>query len=245
MEYSELKIPAQWAQLMQKHTPWAEKGVLDITKALDHESGAGKTIYPPAEDVFRAFELTPPDQVKVVIIGQDPYHGPGQANGLAFSVAPDQKTPPSLLNIFAELVKDTGCHLPPNGDLTPWAQQGVLLLNTSLSVEAGKPGSHSKLGWQAVVQPALRALLLDRQEKGLPYPVFVLWGAHAQTFMEDEVLEGQPNMNIPIVWSTHPSPFSARRAVKGSPAFMGSRPFSKVNEYLKKAGIEPITWALG
>ena len=188
------------------------------------------TVYPPAEQVFAALQHTPPERVKAVILGQDPYHGPGQANGLAFSVNPGVQLPPSLRNIFAELESDIGC-VPPanNGDLTAWAKQGVLLLNTSLTVEEGKAGSHSKIGWQNFTKGIISACAQ------LPQPiVFILWGAHAQE-LGNAVGESASKKKL---MSPHPSPLSAYRG------FFGSKPFSKTNELLMEMGGEPIDWTL-
>lgn len=188
------------------------------------------TVYPPAEQVFSALYLTPPEKVKAVILGQDPYHGHGQANGLAFSVSPGVPFPPSLRNIFAELERDISC-VPPanNGDLTAWAKQGVLLLNTSLTVEEGKPGSHAKFGWQKFTKGIITAC------SELPQPiVFILWGAHAQE-LGAAVEEGPTKKKLT---APHPSPLSAYRG------FFGSKPFSKTNELLMEMGVDPIDWTL-
>lgn len=188
------------------------------------------TVYPPAEQVFAALQHTPPERVKAVILGQDPYHGPGQANGLAFSVNPGVQLPPSLRNIFAELESDIGC-VPPanNGDLTAWAKQGVLLLNTSLTVEEGKAGSHSKIGWQNFTKGIISACAQ------MPQPiVFILWGAHAQE-LGNAVGENPTKKKL---MSPHPSPLSAYRG------FFGSKPFSKTNLLLMEMGAEPIDWTL-
>jgi len=188
------------------------------------------TVYPPAEKVFATLQLTPPERVKAVILGQDPYHGPGQANGLAFSVNPGVQLPPSLRNIFAELESDIGC-VPPanNGDLTAWAKQGVLLLNTSLTVEEGKAGSHSKIGWQNFTKGIISACAQ------LPQPiVFILWGAHAQE-LGSAVGESPTKKKL---MSPHPSPLSAYRG------FFGSKPFSNANQLLMEMGGEPIDWTL-
>lgn len=188
------------------------------------------TVYPPAEQVFSALQLTPPEKVKAVILGQDPYHGHGQANGLAFSVSPGVPYPPSLRNIFAELESDIGCVLPANnGDLTAWAKQGVLLLNTSLTVEEGKAGSHAKIGWQKFTKGIIDACA------NLPQPiVFILWGAHAQE-LGDAVEEGPTKKKLT---APHPSPLSAYRG------FFGSKPFSKTNQLLMEMGSAPIDWTL-
>ena len=195
----------------------------------------GIHICPPQNQIFRALTLTPPygiHKVKVCIIGQDPYHTPDTANGLAFGVNEGKKLPPSLRNIFQELHDDIGCQIPENGDLTKWAKQGVLLLNTALSVEEGKPNSHRDMGWEDVTKEIFNTCL----EK-LPQPiVFILWGNHAKEFAEN-INWDDYNNKLAIV-SPHPSPFSA------SKGFFGSRPFSKANAFLTEHGSEPIDWAL-
>ena len=186
------------------------------------------TVYPPRQELFAAFRLTPPERVRVVILGQDPYHEPGQANGLAFSVAPGVRLPPSLRNIFEELRTDCGVTPPDSGDLTPWAEQGVFLLNSSLSVQAGAAGSHQAFGWQTFTDAVVAALA------GLPQPVaFILWGAHAQKKMAIAQASSYPRL---VLQAPHPSPLSAYRG------FFGSRPFSAVNEFLAQHGEIPILW---
>ena len=202
------------------------------------ERDRGATIYPPQHMIFRALKLTPPDTVRVVIIGQDPYHNPGEANGLAFSVSPGIKAPPSLRNIFKELRGDIGCSIPDSGDLTQWAERGVLLLNTSLTVEENKPGSHSKWGWQSVIAEVLRVCVEE-----LPQPiVFILWGGHARTFTDG--LNIQDHQKKAYICSSHPSPLGARKGSETVPAFIGSRPFSRANQLLSSMGAEPIDWTL-
>ena len=186
------------------------------------------TVYPPRQALFAAFRLTPPEKVRVVILGQDPYHEPGQANGLAFSVAPGVRLPPSLRNIFEELRTDCGVTPSGSGDLTPWAEQGVFLLNSSLSVQAGAAGSHQAFGWQTFTDAVVAALA------GLPQPVaFILWGAHAQKKMAIAQASSYPRL---VLQAPHPSPLSAYRG------FFGSRPFSAVNEFLAQHGEIPILW---
>lgn len=204
---------------------------------VDDEIAAGYTIYPPKNQIFRALELTPPRTVNAVIIGQDPYHGQGQANGLAFSVNPGVKIPPSLRNIFKELHNDVGCPIPQSGDLTPWAKHGVLLLNTVLTVEKGLPASHSTWGWQAVVLDICRVCL------ELPQPiVFILWGGHARAFAAG--LRISEHDNKFCIYSSHPSPLGAMKGNEAVPAFIGSRPFSKTNQLLMNASGEPVKWDL-
>ena len=186
------------------------------------------TVYPPQQELFEAFRLTPPERVRVVILGQDPYHEPGQANGLSFSVAPGVRLPPSLRNIFEELRTDCGVTPPDSGDLTPWAEQGVFLLNSSLSVQAGAAGSHQAFGWQTFTDAVVAALAK------LPQPVaFILWGAHAQKKAAIAQSSSYPRL---VLQSPHPSPLSAYRG------FFGSRPFSAVNEFLVQHGEAPVRW---
>ena len=186
------------------------------------------TVYPPRQELFAAFRLTPPERVRVVILGQDPYHEPGQANGLSFSVAPGVRLPPSLRNIFEELRTDCGVAPRASGDLTPWAEQGVFLLNSSLSVQAGAAGSHQAFGWQTFTDAVVAALAK------LPQPVaFVLWGAHAQKKAAIAQSSSYPRL---VLQSPHPSPLSAYRG------FFGSRPFSAVNEFLVQHGEAPVRW---
>ena len=186
------------------------------------------TVYPPAEDLFAAFALTPPESVRVVILGQDPYHGPDQANGLAFSVRPGIPLPPSLRNIFQERQADLNLPFPANGDLSSWARQGVFLLNTVLTVEAGKANSHKNIGWQEFTDGVISALAK------LPQPIsFVLWGAQAQKKAPIIAASSYPRQ---ILTAPHPSPLSAYRG------FFGSRPFSQINAFLQKHGTSAIVW---
>ncbi len=187
-----------------------------------------RRIYPPADDIFNAFSLTPLEKVKAVILGQDPYHGEGQAHGLCFSVKPDVEIPPSLVNIFQELHDDLGCYIPNNGYLVKWARQGVLMLNTVLTVRAHQPNSHRGIGWEEFTDAAIR--ILDRQDRPM---VFILWGRPAQ--MKKAMLHNPRHL---ILESPHPSPLSAFRG------FFGSRPFSKTNAFLEKNGLEPIDWQI-
>lgn len=184
-------------------------------------------VYPPPKDIFRAFELTPFSKVKVVILGQDPYHGPGQANGLCFAVGEGVALPPSLQNIFKEIEKDLGKPLVHRtGDLERWAKQGVLLLNATLTVKAKTPGSHQGKGWEEFTDAAIK-VLSDQKE----HLVFILWGNYAK--QKGAHIDRSKHL---VIESPHPSPFSAYNG------FFGSRPFSKTNEYLVKHGIEPIDW---
>ena len=196
---------------------------------LLQEKQQNKVIYPPSSLIFNALNTTPLNQVKVVIIGQDPYHGPNQAHGLSFSVQRGVALPPSLRNIFHELHTDLGVPIPRHGDLTHWAEQGVLLLNSVLTVEAGQPTSHQKQGWEDFTDHVIDVLNQQRE-----HIVFILWGAYAQR-------KGQridPNKHL-ILKAAHPSPLAANRG-----GFFGCKVFSKSNNYLKQHGIEPIDWQL-
>ena len=182
-------------------------------------------VYPPKRKIFRALEFCSVKDVKVCILGQDPYHGPGQANGLAFSVDKDVRLPPSLKNIYKELVDDIGCKMPTHGDLTAWAEQGVLLLNTALTVEAGKPGSHLDL-WSDFIDEVIQELVKEEV-------LFVVWGNKAENRLLSALGTQQTTRYLK---SSHPSPYSAHKG------FFGSKPFSKINEILEKEGKEPIKW---
>ena len=198
-----------------------------LYKTLKEEYST-RRIYPPAEDLFRAFDLTPLSQVKAVILGQDPYHGYGQAMGLCFSVRPGVEVPPSLVNIYQELHDDCGCYIPNNGCLTKWARQGVLLLNTVLTVRAHQANSHRGIGWEEFTDAAIR--VLNQQDRPI---VFLLWGRPAQ--MKKEMLNNPRHL---ILEAPHPSPLSAFRG------FFGCRHFSRTNEFWEKNGVEPIDWQI-
>ena len=189
---------------------------------------ATRQIFPPADDIFNAFHLTPLHEVKVVILGQDPYHNDGQAHGLCFSVKPDVDIPPSLVNIYQELHDDLGCYIPNNGYLTKWAKQGVLMLNTVLTVRAHQANSHRGMGWEQFTDAAIR--ILNEQDRPI---VFILWGSPAQK--KAQMLNNPKHL---ILKAPHPSPLSAYRG------FFGSRPFSQTNEFLVKNGLEPIDWQI-
>lgn len=194
---------------------------------VEAERQAGKVIFPPAHDVFNAFRFTEFDQVKVVILGQDPYHGPNQAHGLCFSVQPGIKTPPSLVNIYKELAQDIpGFTIPAHGYLKSWAEQGVLLLNTVLTVEQGKAHSHAKTGWETFTDRVIDAL--NQHGDGI---VFLLWGSHAQK--KGSMIDRQRHH---VLTAPHPSPLSAHRG------FFGSGHFSKTNQILEQQGLAPIDW---
>ena len=192
------------------------------------EEYSTKQIFPPADEIFTAFEMTPLSDVKVVIIGQDPYHGDGQAHGLCFSVKPDVETPPSLMNMYKELNSDLGCYIPNNGYLTKWAKQGVLLLNTVLTVRAHQANSHRGIGWEEFTDAAIR--ILNEQDRPI---VYLLWGKPAQT--KKAMLNNPKHL---ILEAPHPSPLSAYRG------FFGCQHFSKTNEFLKANGLEPIDWQI-
>jgi uracil-DNA glycosylase len=185
-------------------------------------------VFPPAEDIFNAFHMTPLGRVKVVIIGQDPYHNVGQAHGLCFSVRPDVEIPPSLENIYKELHDDLGCYIPNNGYLVKWAKQGVLMLNTVLTVRAHQANSHRGMGWEEFTDAAIRAL--NKQDRPI---VFILWGKPAQA--KKSMLDNPAHL---ILEAPHPSPLSAYRG------FFGSRPFSKTNDFLVENGEAPIDWQI-
>jgi uracil-DNA glycosylase len=216
-----------WQPLLQRwrHSPAGQA----LVQAVDSRVAAGATVYPA--EPFRALAHTALAQVKVVILGQDPYHGPGQAEGLAFSVPAGQKPPPSLRNIFKELQRDLGLAPPVQPSLVPWARQGVLLLNTTLTVEDGQAASHSRLGWQALTDAIAQALAEDVAPK-----VFMLWGAHAQALAPR--MAGTPHL---VLCSNHPSPLSALRPPV---PFIGCGHFGQANRFLQAAGRTPISWGL-
>ena len=200
----------------------------NLRQFLVKEKQHNKIIYPKGQDIFKAFEMTPIDKVKVVIIGQDPYHGPNQAHGLCFSVLPNVLIPPSLQNIFKELNADLNIPPPKQGCLTAWAKQGVLLLNSVLTVEQGRAASHQGKGWEKFTDQVILEL------NNSPRPIcFVLWGSYAQ--QKGQVIDTTKHL---VIKSAHPSPLSANRG------FLGSRPFSKINQFLEKTGQTPIDWRL-
>ena len=218
-------ISGEWEKALQGEfrKPYYRK--LFETVGREYRTAA---VYPPADDIFNAFHLTPLPDVKVVILGQDPYHEPGQAHGLSFSVMPGVEIPPSLVNIYQELHDDLGCKIPNNGCLTKWARQGVLLLNTVLTVRAHRAFSHKDIGWQEFTDAAIR--VLAGQDRPL---VFILWGRPAQ--QKASMITNPRHL---ILKSPHPSPLSAYRG------FFGSRPFSKTNAYLEANGLTPIDWQI-
>lgn len=187
-----------------------------------------RKIFPPADQIFEAYHRTPLDKVKVVILGQDPYHGDGQAHGMCFSVRPEVEIPPSLVNIYKELESDLGCKIPNHGYLEKWAKQGVLLLNTVLTVRAHEANSHRNIGWEEFTDATIR--VLNQQDRPI---VFILWGKPAQT--KKKMLTNPKHL---VLEAPHPSPLSAYRG------FFGSRPFSQTNAFLEKNGVEPIDWQI-
>ncbi len=199
-----------------------------LSAFLRQRRDAGARIFPPAAQIFAAFDATPFDEVKVVILGQDPYHGAGQAQGLSFSVPAGQRIPPSLDNIFKEQVRDLGVPRPDNGDLMPWAQRGVLLLNAVLTVEEGRAGAHQGKGWEGFTDHVVETLARERE--GL---VFLLWGSYAQ--VKGKVIDGNRHR---VLKTTHPSPLSAHRG------FLGCGHFSAANAYLQARGVGGIDWSL-
>ena len=222
-------IPESWQPVLEPVLATAE--ARQLGGFLVAEEDAGKQIYPPRGCRLKALELTPLDEVKVVILGQDPYHGPGQAMGLCFSVPEGVKIPPSLVNIYKELEADLGVARADHGDLSKWARQGVLLLNNTLTVEAAKAGSHAKRGWDAITDACVAAVAA-RDEPS----VFILWGSHAQA--KAKRIAGLREGPHCVIESPHPSPLSAHRG------FFGSKPFSRTNAFLSGHGREAIDWAL-
>lgn len=226
MSETTIQIEQSWKEVLKDE--FDKDYFKQLVIHLKTEKAAGKIIYPKGSDIFNAFTQTPFNKVKVVILGQDPYHNPNQAMGLSFSVPQNIKMPPSLVNIYKELHSDIGVQLPASGDLTNWAQNGVLLLNAILTVRVNEPASHSKIGWMNFTDAVIKALS-DRREN----IVFILWGKFAQEKMF--LINTSKHC---VLKAAHPSPFSADKG------FFGCRHFSKANEYLSKNGIEPIDWKL-
>lgn len=220
------KVPLTWKEVLsgEREEPYFQK----LMAFVDSERAAGKIIYPKKTDVFNALASTSFEEVRVVILGQDPYHGPGQAHGLCFSVQPGVTPPPSLINIFKELSNDLGLPMPSHGCLLKWAKQGVLLLNAVLTVEQGKAGSHANMGWERFTDRVVSEL--NRHRRGL---VFVLWGAYAQK--KGEMIDRSRHN---VLMAPHPSPFSADRG------FFGCKHFSQTNAILKKQGLPEVDWSL-
>lgn len=222
----DVKIDDSWKKALKDE--FSKDYFNQIVGHLRIEKAAGHTIYPPGGLIFNAFNLTPFEKIKVVLLGQDPYHGKGQAHGLCFSVQDGIKPPPSLVNIYKEINKDIGLPIPNHGNLTKWAGQGILMLNASLTVRAGEPMSHSKIGWADFTDAVIRKV--SDQKKGL---VFLLWGKFAQA--KQELIDETKHQ---VLKAAHPSPYSA------DAGFFGCRHFSKTNEYLMKEGLDPIDWSL-
>lgn len=220
------KIESSWLEALKEE--FEKPYFADIKQYLLHERQAGKTVYPPGSLIFNAFNLTPFDKVKVVILGQDPYHGPGQAHGLSFSVPKGIAQPPSLVNIFKEIKDDLGIAPPNHGNLEHWAKQGILLLNAFLTVRANEPASHSKIGWEHFTNAVIKKL--SEEKDGL---IFLLWGKFAQN--KESLID---DFKHHILKAAHPSPFSVHYG------FYGCKHFSKTNQILENKGLEPIDWNL-
>jgi uracil-DNA glycosylase len=222
----EVRIESKWKKVLKDE--FKKPYFYDLANHIKTEKSQGKTIYPAGSQIFHAFEATPFDKVKIVILGQDPYHGPGQAHGLSFSVPQGINPPPSLQNIFKELESDTGMRCPSHGNLEHWAEQGVLLLNASLTVRAGEPMSHSKIGWHLFTDTVIQKASLLKD-----HLVFFLWGKFAQEKMV--LIDAKKHL---VLKAAHPSPLSAHNG------FFGCRHFSKANDYLAGNGIDPIDWSI-
>jgi uracil-DNA glycosylase len=219
------KIEASWKAVLQHEF---EQPYFPRLKSFLIEEKQRYTVFPSGANIFNAFNTTPFENVKVVILGQDPYHGTGQAHGLAFSVQDGVVFPPSLQNIFKELVEDIGCAMPRSGNLTRWAKQGVFLLNTVLTVRAGEAHSHKEEGWEQFTDAVIRTI-----SEGKEHVVFILWGRPAQ--MKVSLIDERRHL---VIRAPHPSPLSAYRG------FFGSKPFSRTNHYLEAQGHQPIDWCL-
>lgn len=220
----DVKIEEGWKEVLKEE--FQKDYFIRLTNFVREEYKGVTPIYPPAKLIFNAFEHCPFDKVKVVILGQDPYHGEGQANGLCFSVNKGIPCPPSLVNIFKEIESDTGTPIPSDGDLTRWSDQGVLLLNATLTVRASQAGSHQKHGWEEFTDAAIRELASRRENI-----VFILWGSYAQK--KGAFIDRDKHL---VLTSPHPSPLSAYQG------FFGNHHFSLTNDYLEKHGKEKITW---
>ncbi len=225
-QHDQIKLEASWKKALRSE--FDQDYMKKLRQFLAVELKKKKRLYPKANEYFAAFEHTPLNKVSVVILGQDPYHGPGQAHGLCFSVPPGVPAPPSLKNIFKEIHQDLGLSIPNHGCLTPWADQGVLLLNSVLTVEDGLAASHRNQGWEIFTDSVIR--VLNEQEQPL---VFMLWGSYAQK--KGQFIDRKKHC---VLESVHPSPLSAHRG------FLGCRHFSKANDFLKKQGLTPIHWGL-
>jgi uracil-DNA glycosylase len=222
----EVKMDESWKNVLKAE--FSKPYFLEAVTFLKTERALGKVIYPPGSQIFNAFNTTPFYNVKVVLLGQDPYHGKGQAHGLSFSVPDGIKPPPSLVNIFKELNSDLGVRIPGHGNLTGWARQGVLLLNACLTVRENEPLSHSRIGWMQFTDAVIEKISSEKS-----HVVFLLWGKFAQ---EKQVLIDETKHLV--LKAAHPSPYSANNG------FLGCRHFSKTNEYLVKNGVDPVDWSL-
>src|SRR3984957_11898730 len=222
----EVQIEESWKKVL--HHEFSQPYFAGIVSFLKAEKLSGKIVYPPGKFIFNAFNTTPIDKVKVVLLGQDPYHGPGQAHGLSFSVPKGIPPPPSLINIFKELHQDVGIPIPGHGNLTHWAEQGVLLLNPSLPVRANKTKSHAKVGWAEFTDGVISKVSALKE-----HAVFLLWGKFAQE--KQALIDETKHL---VLKAAHPSPFSADKG------FFGCKHFSKANAWLAGKGIDPIDWAL-
>ena len=223
---ADIRLESSWKARVGEW--FARDDMRALSAFLRQRKAAGATVYPPGGEIFAAFDATPFDAVKVVILGQDPYHGPGQAHGLCFSVRPGVPVPPSLDNIYKELARDTGFVRPDHGCLLPWARRGVLLLNSVLTVEAGQPGSHQGKGWEGFTDHVVDVLNREREQL-----VFLLWGSYAQK--KGAVIDARRHR---VLKAPHPSPLSAHRG------FLGCGHFSAANQSLARSGQAPIDWAL-
>jgi len=219
----DIRLESTWKSRLE---PEFEKSYFKQLISFVKSEYASHTIYPPGKLIFSAFDHCPFDKVKVVIIGQDPYHGAGQANGLCFSVSDGVRFPPSLQNIFKEIQSDLGQPAPKSGNLERWADQGVFLLNATLTVRAETPGSHQNKGWEEFTDAVIKVLTEEKENL-----VYILWGSYAQK--KGELIDTKKNL---VIKSAHPSPFSAHRG------FLGSKPFSQTNAYLKGLGLGEIEW---
>ena len=221
-----IKLEPVWKQALREE--FDKPYMADLREFLRQEHVAGKEIYPPGPLIFNALNLTPLDKIKVVILGQDPYHGPGQAHGLCFSVPPGISVPPSLVNIYKELKRDLNIDIANHGCLLHWAEQGVLLLNTTMTVERANAASHAKIGWEHFTDRIIQ--VVSEQQ---PKLVFLLWGAHAQS--KQKLIDATKHL---VLTSVHPSPLSAYRG------FIGNGHFSRTNKFLEQNGLAPIDWKL-
>ena len=227
MSTDNVKIEPSWKPYLS--TEFSAPYMQELRSFLKKEIDSGKKVFPKPKEWFAAFDYTPFDRVKVVILGQDPYHGAGQAHGLCFSVRPGVQPPPSLINIYKELATDVGVKAPDHGCLTKWADQGVLLLNSVLTVRQSQAASHQKRGWERFTDRVIHALAENRE-----HLVFILWGSYAQK--KGEFIDRKKHL---VIETPHPSPLSASRG------FFGSKPFSKTNKYLASHGIPTIDWSVG